>query len=71
MNKSELLRYWNLRLAKQQGLATGESLVGPVPTTGEAGGHPLKMAGGEISAAAGSQSSINRRGIVAARPACF
>jgi DnaK suppressor protein len=51
MNKSDLFHYKNLLLAKQQELITGKSLVGSVPTTGEACGDPADMAAGEISAA--------------------
>jgi DnaK suppressor protein len=51
MNKSDLLRYKNLLLAKQQELSAGKSLVGSIPAAGETGGDPADMAAGEISAA--------------------
>jgi DnaK suppressor protein len=51
MNKSDLLRYKNLLLAKQRELSAGKSMVGSIPAVGEPGGDPVDMAAGEISAA--------------------
>ncbi len=51
MNKSDLLRYKNLLIAKQQELSTGKSLVGSTPTGGESRGDPVDMAASETDAA--------------------
>ena len=51
MNKSDLFRYKNLLLAKQQELSAGKGIVGSIPAAGEPGGDPVDMAAGEISAA--------------------
>ena len=50
MNKSDLLHYKNLLLAKQQELSADRSVRGPIPAAGEPGGDPVDMAAGEISA---------------------
>jgi DnaK suppressor protein len=50
MNKSELSRYKNLLLAKQQELTTGKSPVGSIPAGGEPRGDPVDMAASETSA---------------------
>jgi DnaK suppressor protein len=51
MNKSDLLHYKNLLLAKQQEISAGKSIVGSIPAVGEPGGDPADMAAGEIGAA--------------------
>ena len=51
MDKSELLHYKNLLLAKQQELSTGKSLVEPNPMAGEPHGDPVDVAASETSAA--------------------
>jgi DnaK suppressor protein len=51
MNKSELLHYKNLLLAKQQKLSSGKSLVGSIPTAGGPRGDPVDVAASETSAA--------------------
>jgi len=50
MNKSDLFRYKNLLLAKQQELTSGKSLASSIPGSGEPGGDPVDMAAGENSA---------------------
>ena len=50
MNKSNLFRYKNLLLAKQQELTTGKSLVDSIPAGGEPRGDPVDMAANETSA---------------------
>ena len=50
MNKSDLLHYKNLLLAKQQELSARGNLVGSVPAAGEPGGDPADMAASETSA---------------------
>jgi DnaK suppressor protein len=50
MNKSDLFRYKNLLLAKQQELTTGKSLAGSIPVGGEPCGDPVDMAAGETNA---------------------
>ena len=47
MNKSDLLHYKNLLLAKQQELSAGKSLVGSVPAAGEPHGDPVDRAASE------------------------
>jgi DnaK suppressor protein len=49
--KSDLFRYKNLLLAKQQELSAGKSIGGSIPAGAEPGGEPVDMAAGEISAA--------------------
>ncbi len=51
MDKSDLLRYKNLLLSKQQQLSTGKSLVDSIPTAGEVRGDPVDMAASETDAA--------------------
>ena len=51
MNKSDLLHYKGLLLAKPQELSAGRSLADPVSAAGESGGDPVDMAAGEISGA--------------------
>ena len=50
MNKSDLFRYKNLLLAKQQELTTGKSLADSIPAGGEPRGDPVDMAADEASA---------------------
>jgi DnaK suppressor protein len=50
MNKSDLFRYKNVLLAKQQELTTGKSLAGSIPAGGEPRGDPVDMAASETSA---------------------
>ena len=50
MNKSDLFRYKNLLLAKQQELTSGKSLTDLIPAGGEPRGDPVDMAAGEASA---------------------
>ena len=50
MNKSDLLHYKNLLLAKQQELSASESLVGSISPASQLGGDPVDMAADEISA---------------------
>ena len=51
MNKSELLHYKTLLLAKQQELSANGSPVASISTAGEPSGDPADVAAGEISAA--------------------
>jgi DnaK suppressor protein len=51
MNKSDLLRYKNLLLAKRHELSAGKSLVDMKITPGELRGNPADMAAGETDAA--------------------
>jgi DnaK suppressor protein len=51
MNKSDLLRYKNLLLSKQQELFTGKTLLDAIPTAGELRGDPADMAASETAAA--------------------
>ncbi len=51
MNKTDLIRYKNLLLAKQHELATGRSLAEAIPAGGEAHGDPVDIAAGESGAA--------------------
>jgi len=50
MNKSDLFRYKNLLLAKQQELTTGKSLADSISAGGEPRRDPVDMAAGEASA---------------------
>jgi len=50
MNKSDLLHYKNLLLAKQQELSASESLMGSIPPASQPGGDPVDMAASETSA---------------------
>ena len=49
MDKSDLFRYKDLLLAKQQELTTGKSLAGSIPAGSEPRGDPVDMAAGETS----------------------
>ena len=51
MNKSDLFRYKNLLLAKQQELTNGRRLADPIPAGGEPRGDPVDVAAGETGAA--------------------
>jgi DnaK suppressor protein len=51
MDKSDLLRYESLLLAKQQALSAGKTLVGSIPAAGDIRGDPVDMAAGETDAA--------------------
>jgi len=51
MNKSDLLRYKNLVLAKQRELSTRTSLVGSIPASAEGCGDWVDMAASETAAA--------------------
>ena len=51
MNNSDLLRYKNLLLSKQQELSTGKSLAESIPAAGEIRGDPVDIAAGEADAA--------------------
>ena len=51
MNKSDLFRYKNLLLAKQQELANGRRLADAIPAGGEPRGDPVDVAAGETGAA--------------------
>ena len=51
MDKSDLLRYESLLLAKRQATTSGKSLAGPIPGSGESRGDPVDMAAGETDAA--------------------
>jgi RNA polymerase-binding transcription factor len=51
MNKSDLLRYKNLLLAKQQELSTRKSMVGPFSTSSERCGDLVDIAANETGAA--------------------
>ena len=50
MNKSDLLHYKNLLLAKQQELSASGSLVPSIPPASQPGGDPVDMAASETSA---------------------
>ena len=50
MDKTELLGYKNLLLAKRQGLATAKSRVDSNPAAGENHGDPVDMAASETDA---------------------
>ena len=50
MNKSDLVHYKNLLLAKQQELSNGKNSADPIPAPREPSGDPVDMAAGEISA---------------------
>jgi len=50
LNKSDLLHYKNLLLAKQQEISASKSLGGSIPAAGEPGGDPVDMAASEINA---------------------
>jgi len=51
MNKSDLLRYKNLLLAKRQELSASKSLADSIPAAGELRGDPVDMAANETAAA--------------------
>jgi DnaK suppressor protein len=50
MNKSDLLHYKNLLLAKQQEVSAGKSIMGSIPPANEPGGDPVDRAASESSA---------------------
>jgi len=50
MNKTDLFRYKNLLLAKQQELISGKSLADSIPAGSEPRGDPVDMAADEASA---------------------
>jgi DnaK suppressor protein len=50
MNKSDLVRYKNLLLTKQQELTTGKSLADSIPASDEPRGDPIDMAASEATA---------------------
>jgi DnaK suppressor protein len=50
LNKSDLLHYKNLLLAKQQEISASKSVAGSIPAAGEPSGDPVDMATSEISA---------------------
>ncbi len=51
MNKSDLSRYKNILLIKQQELATSKSLAGSIPAGNEPRGDPIDMAASEATTA--------------------
>ena len=51
MNETDLFRYKNLLLAKQQELSAGKSLAGSIPTAGEPRGDPADRAASETDSA--------------------
>ncbi len=51
MNESDVLRYKNRLLAKQQELTTRKSSVGTIPTADEPRGDPVDVAASETGAA--------------------
>jgi len=51
MNKSDVLRYKNLLLAKQQELSTRKSLINSIASSAEAGRDVVDVAASETGAA--------------------